>query len=588
MNVLFVFLIILIVVIVILIVVHKSKVFTAKDSLPKKKNTSGSYSQSKTINQYAPQPTWGQPSPNPSGNGSGQCSVYTFIGGQYTPAVPSYSALNSGGRGFYTNKYVAGSQNIPIPTCIDSDQLFAYTYQHTCENPQGSSSGAGCILTVPTNVQGFGVTGAGSYVPAGTIEGNYQDGLSSKIYGQCTPSNLANTYSNSSYCMGNIGLIIPNFQPQPLYNSTGSTGNMCMNGLYGQTGGTTNIGDIGFYNVNTVECDLSDPGQIFRMTRYTVNPDGTTTQDDNGNVASIVHRYTGYYLAPNLNIIPITKKDTSGTVKTTFFYDFTSIQYDYDGWTDESGNTGVVSAELLLIPPSADVGRNGVYWLLQNQTFSAQYSSTASNIGAYRGVGVMVNQINYQADFPNGPAEPSYYAQQTLASGVTGPYLLQDGTQANCLFTNQSNPDQGSISYLVPHVASNTAPQQIVYVPDLRLLPSAINQDPSRLWSYLVNNLSINVKNDGTPFLTPYRLTNYIDIGYSCFKDPKTDSNFFTVLTGIVNSITNTPSDTQFINYNLYTTQIQMGVTSGFISGSTGTSTGNSAYSQNSNSFISR
>ena len=593
MNVVFIFLVIIIVVIIILIVLHKSKIFKSPDA-PTQKQTKGSYSQSKTINQYAPQPTWGQPEANPPGSGSGLCTIYTFLGGQYTPAAPSYSILNTG-RGYYVDKNL---NEAPL-VCLDSDQLFAYTYQHTCTNPEGSAAGAGCILTVDTFVPGIGVTGPGSFVPVNTIEGNYQDGLSSKLYGPCVPSNIGNNYQNSLYCMGNIGLVIPNFKPQPNYNSTGDTGNMCLNGLYGNTGSTTPIGNIGYYNLNTVSCDLSDPGQIFRMTRYTVNSDGSVTQDDNGNVASIVHRYTGYYLAPNLTIDTVQSIDTNNNLQTKYYYDFTNIVYNYGNvtnigpagyWTDNTGNTGVVSSELILIPPSADLSRNGVYWLLQNQTFSAQYDSTATDVATYRNQGVMINQTNYTARFPNGPAEPSYYAEQTmLKPGIPNPPvggLLSGGGQTGCLFTSTPNTTG---SYLVPNIPSNIAPQQLVYVPDLRLLPSTVNGDPSRLWSYLVNNMSINVRNDGIPFLTPYRTTNYIDIGYSCSQDPNDPSNYFTVFTGIVNSVQNPPSDTQFINYNLYTSQIQMGVTSGFIAGNTGTTTtGNVAYASNSNPFNSR
>jgi hypothetical protein len=582
MNIVFIFLIIIIVVIIVLIVLHKSKIFKSPDA-PTQKKTSGSYSQSQKINQYAPQPTWGQPEANPAGSGSGLCTIYTFIGGQYTPAAPAYSILNSG-RGFYVDKNL---NNEPL-VCLDSDQLFAYSYKHTCQNPEGSSAGAGCILTVDTFVPGIGVTGPGNFVPVNTVEGNYQDGLSSKLYGPCVPANIGNNYDNSLYCQGNIGLIIPNFKPQPNYNSTGPTGNMCMNGLYGNTGGVSSIGNIGFFNLNTVSCDLSDPGQIFRMTRYIVDSDGTLTQDDNGNVASIVHRYTGYYLAPNLIVDTATVKDSAGNIDATYYYDFTSVIYNYGSWTDNSGNTGFVSSDLILIPPSADLSRKGVYWLLQNQTFSAQFDSTATDIDAYRDVGILINQTNYTARFPNGPAEPSYYAQQTF-NNYTGPSgdlpssLFASGPQSSCYFGTASiNPK------IVPNIPSNIAPQQIVYVPDLRLLPSIVNADPSRMWSYLVNNLSINVKNDGTPFLTPYRTNINVDVGYRCFDDPVDSNNKFTVLTGVVNSTTNPPSDTQFINYNLYTSQIQMGVTSGFIAGSTGTSTGNSNYASNSNPFIPR
>jgi hypothetical protein len=602
MNVLFVLLIILIVVIIIVIVLHKSKIFKSPDAVQKKGPSSSSYSQSKTINQYAPQPTWGQPDANPPGSGSGTCSVYTFIGGQYTPAAPSYNQLNTG-RGFYVNKFYSDpNSNIPPPTCIDPDQLFAYTYKHTCQNPQGSSSGAGCILSVDTYIPGIGVTGAGVYAPINTTEGNYQDGFSSKIYGQCTPSNLANNYPNSVYCQGNIGLIVPNFKPQPNYNSTGPTGNMCLNGLYGQTGGLSAIGNIGYFDLNTLPCDLSDPGQIFRMTRYTVNSDGSVTQDDNGNVASIVHRYTGYYLAPNIAVDFTTQKDNTGDISTTYFYDFSNVIYSYGSWQDQSGNTGVVSSDLILIPPSADLSRNGVYWLLQNRTFSSQYASTAADVAAYRDVGVMVNQSNYQAIFPNGPAEPSYYLEQTiLTPGITNPPpdLLASGGQTGCFFGMSitiSDPSSDINKVLVQDVNSNIAPQQIVYIPDLRLLPTAVPADSSRMWSYLINNLSININQTGSPFLTPYRTSSYIDVAYNCVFDPKisnpTDSsNKFTIFKGIVNSIDKPPSDTQFINYNLYTSQVQMGVSSGFISGISGsttisTTTGNTNYSNNSNPFI--
>lgn len=558
MNILVIFLICLALLIGIAILVYKSGLFDKPEPV-KGIQTQSSNQQSQTMNQYAPQPVWGAPTD------IGACNVYTFIGGQYIPAKPSYQTINNGDRGYYVNKW---PNSIP-QTCIDPDQLFVQAFTHECTDNANNSAGAGCILTIHTHDPNTNtIKKPGETVLPGVVEGTTE----APVYGQCTPTNLANNQENSLYCIGSIGLIIPNFTPQPQYESGD---NMCLNGLYGQTGGNLagSQGTIGYYNLDTVQCDLSEPGQIFRTIRYSLQDNGTVKQDDKGNIAAIIHRYTGYYLAPQLNIN--TFLDENNNVQYT--YDFLNPIYEYNPWTDNTGATGTVSIPLALIPPSYDKTRNGVYWLLKNETLNAQYYDTnISSTSNYQQVGIMPNQSSFASNFPNAPSGVSYFTylawSQDTATGTTGPPpdLYASGEQGNCWFGTQTPGPSDNGARPVSNLLSGIAPQQIAYIPDLRLLPTlSPSSDPSRIWSYLINTYSINVRNDNTAFLTPYRKNSYVDVWFGCAQDTKLTTNFFTELLGAVKAF-NPPyknADTQFIDYSLYGSEIIKPVGNGYIPG---------------------
>ena len=548
MNIVLIFLVVILVVIIVLILVHKSGKFETPISPTKTIDDTAGPQNTKLMAQYQVQPTWGAP------NALSNCNTYTFIGGQYTPAVPSYQKINNGSRDWYVNKAVGN--------CIDPDQLFAYSFYHECVGV-GGAAGAGCIASVDTYYGGTGYK-AGDFLPINAIEGATGNILNSPIYGQCIP---AGADPSNLYCPGSVGVIIPNFKPQPQYNSSGASGNSCILGLYGQTGGYTSFGGIGYYDVANTPCDLSEPGQIFRTTRYSVSESGVLTQDNKGNLASITHRYTGFYLAPLFNV----GFATNGQ-KGIYYYDFKNPVIDYTPWTDASGSTGIASMPLVLVDPQYDLDRNGVYWLFKDQTLNSAFQNASiTNTTTYQQAGILPNQTNFSKLYPKAPTTPAYYTLLAQAgstgtgSGGPPPDLYAKGTQPNTWFGAAANPEQNAS---VPNLDANIAPQQIIYVPDFRLIPRNKN-DPSRLWSYLINNFSINIDNTGKPFLTPYRTTMKVDVWFGGAVDPSDSNNYFTEFLGAVMAANpdSPPTDTQFIDYMNYTTEILKPVGNTYIPG---------------------
>lgn len=581
MNIVFVFLLFLTILIVIGIVIHKSHKFEAPKPVKSGQPGVTKYNATLPQNEFLPTPTWSQPEPYNS-NTTGNCFPYTFIAGQSVPAQPSYATLNGG-----TRDYVVGNTS---QTCIDVDQLFAQTITHKCLYPNTASSGSGCILTVPTYVPSLGQQlYPGDFAPLGTVEGDPTIGTtgfnSSLLYSPCTPTNLANTVNNTPYCLGNIGLIIPNFIPQSQAGiAPGGTGyNLCLSAI---TDNVT-LNGPGNYNTSIQQCDLSETNQIYRMVRYTYDPVAQTiTQDDGGNLASIVHRATGYYLAPDLVAAPIKNNGYN------YIFDQLKINYTYPNpITDYTGNTGIYEAvNLILINPAYDSSRNGVYWLLQDQTPNPAYSTSTYELPLGEvGYNSYVNQLNYSTVFPLGPSVPSYWYNQTVVQKYPSyPLTVPNGfKKTSCLF-DIHNPGAGEINSIgVTGVLGDIAPQQIVYVPDYKLLPTD-PEDIYGVWSYLVNSFSINmsspiqplgqtgsaVPNQIYPILTPYRQKSSFTVTYDCKQDPTkgvtAGTNLFTYLS------TATPpkieptvysggpikvfGDSQFINYSKYVQQIQMGV----------------------------
>jgi hypothetical protein len=546
MNTLLVFLIILILLIAIAILVAESKVFKSPEALTTNKGLSIEKQQANLpSNINLPTPTWSKPTQY-GNSGVNTCNIYTFVAGNYTPAIASYSKLNSGSRDYLI-------ENIdPDFVCLDSDQIFAQTISHKCENTYGTSAGAGCILTVDTAPYK-----AGDFVPTGFIEGE-----DNPLYVPCVPTNINNNRSNTSYCLGNIGLVIPNFTTQSLPDTNQ---NKCLAGLWYE-GMTTQ----GTYNTGLEDCNLSQSTQIFRTVRYSADASGNLKQDDKGPLASFIHRYTGYYLAPNLPLIPYTISGNTG-----FYYDFLNPIINYGLNTDDFGNKNYTSIDLVLINPAYDTNRNGVYWLLQNQTYDPAVNPQALNFSLYNNKGIYYNQSNFVNQFKsnsttnstNLPSTNSYFFEQTFKYCSDNPSALgcngnppsasinNDFTVSSCYFnTNTSGGTQ-----IIENVPVGLSPQQIVYVPDINLLP---DPNSSSIWTYLINNYSINTVNN-SPILTPYRQNTKIDLKYGCIQDSRNSNNFFTILQSSSNNqqfIINESSDSQFINYNMFARQIQTGV----------------------------
>jgi hypothetical protein len=592
MNVVLIFLVILTFLIIIGILIDKSNIFASPEPISKNKqfNVQKQQQQLQT-NAFLPYPTWSQPEPF---SVNGACNAYTFLGGSFTPGVPSYSDLNNEVK----NNLI--QQSVPNFVCIDPDQIFASTISHECVNPQGLSAGSGCILTVPTcSSDGF-YRQAGQFATPGTIEGDNTIGCSGssgveysrEYYAPCNPSSLINNIPNTNYCIGNIGLIIPEFIPQPSYTADENT---CIAGMW-PLGLNNNI-----YTIASQSCDLSDSTQIFRIIRYSLDANNNLQLDNTGNLASFVHRYTGYYLSPDFGSNIVNNNGTTG-----YIFDQPNVQYQQI--TDNTGNKFNNYVNLVLINPAYDSVRNGVYWLLQNQTPDPAINPQLLNFNSYTGKGILVNQYNYDTQYaPNNvndtnhpPTVPSYFIEATIKTceanpsniGCTGtiPSIADlegvTGSVNSCYF-GITNPSIGGVSLntFIENVPFPEAPQQIVYIPDLNLLPNFSTANPSISWTYLINNYSINLYTDSnsnlTPILTPYRQNRKTTLSYNCLSDPDNINstnpsayNYFTQLTSFSTSPNKIPyvfqksngtyEDSQFVNYSSYIQQIQTPVSQNY------------------------
>ena len=581
MNIVLILLIFIALIIGISILVHKSGKFSKPPPITQKSISQEQQQANATPNQYLPNPSWSKPVGYPPGGTGGQCLALTFLGGQYTPATPSYATLNSGNtRSWYTRQ-----PNFEEYACLDVDQLFGYQISHECVNPSGNNAGSGCILTVPTVDKLTGaVKNAGEKVSLGTVEGIPINGQGETFYSQCTPANLGNNKNNTNYCLGNIGLIIPNFVPQAIYDTNI---NLALTAVYN----TIPVQGTGEYNLTIQETDLSAPEQIFRVTRYIADSNGNLTQDDNGYLASIVHRFTGYYLAPDLQYE--TLKDSNNNVTYSYIFDSPNINTvaSSGGINDETGHKFPTYINLTLINPSYDLSRNGVYWLLQNRLPDPAHNLSTLDPTSYLNQGIYPSQLNYASNYPNGPLSQSYYYNQTYnycvngGSGCAGLYVppsqtLPEGAASGTgYFVPDADKLNPGATGTVTNVPIDYGLQQIVYIPKLELLPSLSGTDSGGLWSYLINNYSINnvtLNNTVTPVLSPYRSGINADITFTTTcdsNDPysqgnsKICSNIFTEITAVAPTpqvLSGTAyGDTQFINYSNYIRQIQIGVAVG-------------------------
>jgi hypothetical protein len=394
-------------------------------------------------NSYLPVPSWGDfiPSSSPSG----QCLNYSISAAQFTPEFPSFNGLNSGaGRG-----YIATNQ-----TCLDVDQIFAQAGSHTCQYNNAGSAASGCILTVPTLVNGV-LKYPGTIVPRGTTEGFSNSSGTGSYFVPCNYGNFSTTTipsadNGTSACGGSIGLISPNFTP--IKNLTQSNSlcsdptstmfNQCIALSDARTAGVT-------YNVELRECSLGDFEQIFRVTRYEIDDTFTLTQNDQGRFASIVYRENGFYLAPDLFQDPV-----SGA------YQFDLLNKDFTTSLQQGQDT----VQLKLINPANDPTRNGIYWFFQNQLTDPAYDPVSIPPQQYYGCNIYgVDQTT-----PKGKCSlegiPSFYQPDYIVSGLATSYT-------------------GS---------APISPQQFVYIPDVYQFPTS-EIDLSGLWSYLENQFSLNM-----------------------------------------------------------------------------------------------
>jgi len=468
-----------------------------------------------SYNSYLPKPVWGDFVL--ASSTEGQCLNYTISASQFTPEYPSYNSLNSGGgRGYLITPQV----------CLDVDQIFAQAGYHVCEYDNNGSAGSGCIITVPTKIliNGNYVTKyPGTVVPRGTIEGLSSASGTGTYFVPCNAGNFSTTITpdggnGSNACGGTIGLISPNFTP---ISNIADPDSLCVNVISANnclafSDPKTNED---YYDVELRECNLGDFEQIFRITRYSMDSNYTITQDDKGVFASIVYRENGFYLAPDLvpNLVSPNQQ--------SYFYDI--LAKDLVLSNAEAQDT----IQLKLIDPASDSNRNGVYWLLQNQLTDPSYDPAIVPPQQYFGCNI-------------GPVLETQRIGKCDINGVPPFYNPFSGA-----------PDAST---------SPISPQQIVYIPNIYQFPLSVT-DLSGLWSYLENQYSINMIQNGgidIPVLQAFRkqipvaidLKTCLGVGSGCINDYSSGT------VPIISDKSKIFSDTQFLSYLNIRSDITTGV----------------------------
>lgn len=480
-------------------------------------NSKGSPEQSKTYdekkysmgqNAYLPVSTWSQFKPNAKDDKySGSCINYTVKSSTISLGFPSIDDLNNN-----TGNYVKSTQE-----CVDPDQILAQAGTHTCQNPNNGGGGTGCIAS--TNFIGSDNKSysAGDYVPVGITEG---------LINSSNPDNPYYITCGSKACPGEIGLIIPNFTniinpKDTLSSKTNANYPNCI-----QNNGVTEPNTGAFYT-NILPCDLSDPSQVFRMIRYSFDDNYIPSVDPTGIYAAIIHRATGFYLAPDMEFKQSINPITGDFIANSYTYYFDSLIVNPD--IENSTNTYV---NLILINPIYDNVRNGIYWLLQNQTPDATKPPAAID---------PLNSINCDA-------------------GLIYPIEVGKDVPTNCLDTgvppwyNPYNPTANGVGG-----TPNTdlyfpfSPQQFVYVPNIYLVPKD-STDLVEYWTYLTNQYSIQLdyineidKNNWSSVNDSYKgvytSTTYYSFGDIVYYNSSPDEGFYVSINQALN-LGNPPTST--------------------------------------------
>jgi hypothetical protein len=425
-----------------------------------KGKTSKDYKNNTGQNGYLPTPSWGKFIPNTTPDGN--CLNYTISAGTYNPGTATYADLNADGGGGYI---------VSLQNCLDVDQIYAQAGSHECENLNTGAAGTGCISTVTIPKPG-GVYPPGSTVPVGTVEGVYSSATGGSSYPYFVPCNTGNNSTGNSgsgtsiaTCPGSIGLVIPNFTPVVKYNQD----TLC-NGALGQNKclafdeNLPKPGNRKYFDVVVKDCDLGDFKELFRVVRYSLTSDYQLIEDPIGKLASIIYRLNGYYLAPQMNFTPLT--NAVGVI-TGFKYYFDQLNIDFDISSDPAQLQNTV--KLQLINPADDTERIGVYWLLQDQIPNPKFE--VESIAAQQYFGCNVNSIG----IPQGSRNPLGASCPT--TGL--PSFYQPVIPAPI------TPPSGAY-----YVEAPIAPQQFLYVPDFKQVPTT--NDPSDIWTYMINQFSLN------------------------------------------------------------------------------------------------
>lgn len=440
----FLFLILLIILIVAgIYFFNTSKKGNFIDGVPAKKLSDSQQQSNIAFNAYLPQPVWSAFTPNKTPDGN--CLAYSASSSQFTPVAASYQSLNlNAGRGFQVSNQ----------TCLDADQIFAQAGSHICQYNNTGSAGSGCILSVPTIVDGV-LKFPGERVYKGIVEGVYNGAEdTTPLYASCNYGNTTSTIDPNAnignLCGGDIGLIAPNFTPILGIQQPES---LCVGGINQQNfcialDTDQPLTEKRFFNVTLSNCDLGNFEQIFRVVRYSIDSNYNLTISNNGNLAAIMYRQNGYYLAPDLR------------------YDFGSKQYIFDELIKsptKSAKAKTDTVNLILINPKYDTTRNGIYWLLQDQLPDPAYDPATVAPQQYFGCNIYPTDLGTAIPGCSAAGIPIFYRNNVLEPS-SSPYPVN----------------------------SPISPQQIIYIPNIFQLPTTGVTDPQGYWTYLSNQYSIN------------------------------------------------------------------------------------------------
>lgn len=194
------------------------------------------------------------------------CQLYTFTGSNFQPVTPRIQALpDCLGVNCLAQECTQDAKL--YPTCYWPDQIFAFDGSHTCGVAKGPTAGTGCI------------TQQGTMVPINTVE-TYYSNCGSRAPPPCK--------------VGTLDLTILNWSNTQVYPITTQNPNpfkefYCMQYV---------PADIYLEEkVYTQPCDISNPDQLWVITRYSYN--GVVLyQDDNGSLMSIYNRINSSFLVP--------------------------------------------------------------------------------------------------------------------------------------------------------------------------------------------------------------------------------------------------------------------------------------------------
>jgi hypothetical protein len=433
----------------------KSGAFNSKAS-PEEPKTYDEKTYSMGQNAYLPVSTWSQFEPNDKNTAySGSCLNYSIKNSTLALGFPSIDDLNNN-----LPNYIKSTQE-----CVDPDQILAQAGKHTCQNPNNGGGGTGCITSTTFT---FTPTGAkyvtGDFVPVGVTEGIIDPTI-------VNPPNPYYITCGSKACPGEIGLIVPNFTNIINPNITLSTKPTTIdpNSNYPnclQNNGITEPNTGAFYS-GILPCDLSDASQVFRMIRYSFDDNYIPSINPTGIYAAIIHRATGFYLAPDMNYNQSINPITGDFIPNSYTYYFDSLIVNTD--PVDSTNKYV---NLILINPKYDTVRNGVYWLLQNQTPDATKPTDAININ---------NSLNCDASLVYPISPGADVPGNCLNTGVP-PWYNPCNPSANGTCNITLNTDT-----YIPY-----SPQQFVYIPNIYLVPKDTT-DLIEYWTYLTNQFTIQI-----------------------------------------------------------------------------------------------